>query len=176
MAFEGYRLEDAEVVLVSYGISSRIARSAVDVARKEGHQGRALPAHHPLSPSRRSRIRRAGGEGLQVHLRRDEQRPDAGRHPAGTVAAEPCGPCLPLRRKPDRARTRSWRRSGRWHEMAAEEKIMGGHPGTVRRISRERAALRRRQRTTVPAAATEYCTSSSARRWPTWGSRTAAWS
>ncbi len=34
--WEGYRLEDADVVLVSYGISSRIARSAVDSARKEG--------------------------------------------------------------------------------------------------------------------------------------------
>lgn len=32
----GYRLEDAAIVLVSYGISSRIARSAVDAARKEG--------------------------------------------------------------------------------------------------------------------------------------------
>jgi 2-oxoisovalerate ferredoxin oxidoreductase alpha subunit len=35
-AWEGYRLDDARVVLVSYGISSRIARSAVDAARKEG--------------------------------------------------------------------------------------------------------------------------------------------
>jgi 2-oxoisovalerate ferredoxin oxidoreductase alpha subunit len=34
--WDGYRLEDADVVLVSYGISSRIARSAVDRARKEG--------------------------------------------------------------------------------------------------------------------------------------------
>jgi 2-oxoisovalerate ferredoxin oxidoreductase alpha subunit len=34
--WEGYQLEDAKIVLVSYGISSRIARSAVDVARKEG--------------------------------------------------------------------------------------------------------------------------------------------
>ena len=34
--WDGYRLEDANVVLVSYGISSRIARSAVDRARKEG--------------------------------------------------------------------------------------------------------------------------------------------
>ena len=34
--WDGYRLEDADVVLVSYGISSRIARSAVDSARKEG--------------------------------------------------------------------------------------------------------------------------------------------
>jgi 2-oxoisovalerate ferredoxin oxidoreductase alpha subunit len=36
VSWEGYRLEDANVVLVSYGISSRIARSAVDAARKEG--------------------------------------------------------------------------------------------------------------------------------------------
>jgi 2-oxoisovalerate ferredoxin oxidoreductase alpha subunit len=35
-AYEGYRLDDADVVLVAYGISSRIARSAVDAARKEG--------------------------------------------------------------------------------------------------------------------------------------------
>ena len=34
--WDGYRLEDADVVLVSYGISSRIARSAVYRARKEG--------------------------------------------------------------------------------------------------------------------------------------------
>ena len=47
--WDGYRLEDADVVLVSYGISSRIARSAVDSARTEGNSGRALPAHNPLS-------------------------------------------------------------------------------------------------------------------------------
>jgi len=35
-AFDSYRLEDAEIVLFSYGISSRIARSAVDEARAEG--------------------------------------------------------------------------------------------------------------------------------------------
>ncbi len=34
--FEGHRLADANIVLVSYGISSRIARSAVDMARKNG--------------------------------------------------------------------------------------------------------------------------------------------
>lgn len=36
VAWDGYKLVDAEVVLVSYGISSRIARSAVEAARKEG--------------------------------------------------------------------------------------------------------------------------------------------
>ncbi len=34
--YESYRTDDADVVLVSYGISSRIARSAVDAARREG--------------------------------------------------------------------------------------------------------------------------------------------
>lgn len=34
--FEEYQLEDAEIVLVSYGISSRIARSAVDKSREKG--------------------------------------------------------------------------------------------------------------------------------------------
>jgi 2-oxoisovalerate ferredoxin oxidoreductase alpha subunit len=34
--FEEYRTEDADVILVSYGISSRITNSAVDAARKEG--------------------------------------------------------------------------------------------------------------------------------------------
>lgn len=33
---EAYRLEDADVALVAYGIISRIAQGAVDVARKEG--------------------------------------------------------------------------------------------------------------------------------------------
>jgi 2-oxoisovalerate ferredoxin oxidoreductase alpha subunit len=34
--YEGYELENAEIILVSYGISSRIARSAVEIARNEG--------------------------------------------------------------------------------------------------------------------------------------------
>jgi 2-oxoisovalerate ferredoxin oxidoreductase alpha subunit len=34
--YEEYMVEDAEIVLVSYGISSRTARSAVDAAREEG--------------------------------------------------------------------------------------------------------------------------------------------
>ena len=34
--WEEYQLEDAEIILTAYGISGRIARSAVDVLRKEG--------------------------------------------------------------------------------------------------------------------------------------------
>jgi 2-oxoisovalerate ferredoxin oxidoreductase alpha subunit len=36
VAYAGYRLDDAEIILVSFGISSRIARSAVDRARDRG--------------------------------------------------------------------------------------------------------------------------------------------
>jgi 2-oxoisovalerate ferredoxin oxidoreductase alpha subunit len=36
VAFEEYRIEDAEIILVAYGISSRIARSTVDSARERG--------------------------------------------------------------------------------------------------------------------------------------------
>lgn len=34
--YEEYQMEDADIILVAYGISSRIARSAVEQARKEG--------------------------------------------------------------------------------------------------------------------------------------------
>jgi 2-oxoisovalerate ferredoxin oxidoreductase alpha subunit len=34
--FEAYQMEDAEIILVAYGISSRIARAAVELARAEG--------------------------------------------------------------------------------------------------------------------------------------------
>jgi 2-oxoisovalerate ferredoxin oxidoreductase alpha subunit len=34
--FEEYMMDDADIILVSYGISSRIAKSAVDQARKDG--------------------------------------------------------------------------------------------------------------------------------------------
>ncbi|HML06071.1 MAG TPA: 3-methyl-2-oxobutanoate dehydrogenase subunit VorB [Methanobacterium sp.] len=34
--FEEYMAKDAEIILIAYGISSRIARSAVDLARQEG--------------------------------------------------------------------------------------------------------------------------------------------
>lgn len=34
--FEGKKIEDAEIVIVAYGISSRLARTAIDLARKKG--------------------------------------------------------------------------------------------------------------------------------------------
>ena len=42
-------LEDAEVVVVSYGITSRVAQRAIDMARAAGMQGRQVPPHFRLA-------------------------------------------------------------------------------------------------------------------------------
>ena len=41
--------EDADYVLVAYGTTARIARTAMRKLRGQGHQGRADPAHHPVA-------------------------------------------------------------------------------------------------------------------------------
>ena len=50
-------LEDAEVVVVSYGITSRVAQRAIELARAEGREGRQVPPDHRpgRSPSSASR-------------------------------------------------------------------------------------------------------------------------
>ena len=49
--FEGYYLEDADIVLVSYGISSRISKSAIDVARRKGIKAGLLRPKKTLAVS-----------------------------------------------------------------------------------------------------------------------------
>ena len=46
--YETYMAEDADILLVGYGIVSRVLRSAVDQARAQRAEGRALPSHHPV--------------------------------------------------------------------------------------------------------------------------------
>jgi len=92
--FEGYRLDDADVILVSYGISSRIARSAVDAARKEGIKAGLFRPISPLAfPGQRAALlcRKRG----KAHLRGDERRPDERGHPPGQRLPH-CGAGLPL--------------------------------------------------------------------------------
>ena len=48
------QVEDADVVVVSYGISSRVAERAIRMARGHEHQGRPFPHDHRLAVSRRS--------------------------------------------------------------------------------------------------------------------------
>ena len=76
--WEGYKLEDADVVLVSYGISSRIARSAVDAARKEGIKA-GLFRPITLFPFPEKEIRRlaeAGCKFISVEMSNGQMRED----------------------------------------------------------------------------------------------------
>ncbi len=76
--WDGYRLEDADVVLVSYGISSRIARSAVDSARKEGIRA-GLFRPITLYPFPRDEIRRLADRGskfISVEMSNGQMRED----------------------------------------------------------------------------------------------------
>ena len=61
--FEEYHVEDAEIILVSYGISSRIARSAVDKSREKGIKvGLLRPI--TLSPFPSDRIKELADKGV----------------------------------------------------------------------------------------------------------------
>ena len=76
--WEGYKLEDADVVLVSYGISSRIARSAVDAARKEGIKA-GLFRPITLFPFPEKEIRRlaeAGCKFISIEMSNGQMRED----------------------------------------------------------------------------------------------------
>lgn len=76
--WDGYRLEDADVILVSYGISSRIARSAVDIARTEGIRA-GLFRPITLYPFPRDEIRRLSERGckfISVEMSNGQMRED----------------------------------------------------------------------------------------------------
>ena len=51
--FEEYQMEDADIIIVSYGISSRIARSAVEKAREIGIKSRIISDQKPFSLSQK---------------------------------------------------------------------------------------------------------------------------
>ena len=46
---EDYCTEDAEILLVGYGIVSRVLRSAVEAGAQAGNQGRTVPADHAVA-------------------------------------------------------------------------------------------------------------------------------
>ena len=79
---EEYRTEDAELIVVGYGIVSRVLRSAVDEARKQGIKvGLFRPITLWPFPSKEllaTALRSGKSSG-----RRTEQRPDGGRCPPG---------------------------------------------------------------------------------------------
>lgn len=62
--YEEYKTDDAEIVLVSYGTSSRLSRSAVDVAREKGIKlGLLRPV--TLFPFPKARIKELADKGVQ---------------------------------------------------------------------------------------------------------------
>ena len=62
--YEEYKIEDAEIVLVSYGTSSRLSRSAVDIAREKGIKlGLLRPV--TLFPFPKMRIKELADKGVQ---------------------------------------------------------------------------------------------------------------
>ena len=50
--YEEDQIDDADVVVVSYGITSRVAQRAIDLAREQGRQGRQVPPDHRLAVPR----------------------------------------------------------------------------------------------------------------------------
>ncbi len=76
--WDGYRLEDADVVLVSYGISSRIARSAVDSVRKEGiRAGLFRPITlYPFPKKEIAKLADKGSKFISVEMSNGQMRDD----------------------------------------------------------------------------------------------------
>ena len=67
---EGKDIEDAELILVAYGISSRLSRTAVDIARKEGFKvGMLRPISlFPFPKERISKLAEKGCEFISVEM------------------------------------------------------------------------------------------------------------
>ena len=64
VVYEEYKTEDADIVLVSYGTSSRLSRSAVDIAREKGIKlGLLRPV--TLFPFPKMRIKELADKGVQ---------------------------------------------------------------------------------------------------------------
>lgn len=77
--FEEYQMEDAEIIMVAYGISSRIARSAVEQVRKEGIKA-GLLRPKTLFPFPEERLREHAQKGecqfISVEMSNGQMRED----------------------------------------------------------------------------------------------------
>jgi 2-oxoisovalerate ferredoxin oxidoreductase alpha subunit len=77
-AFEEYKVDDADVVLVAYGISSRIAKTAVDIARSRGIKtGLYRPITiYPFPDKRLSELARRDCRFISVEMSNGQMRDD----------------------------------------------------------------------------------------------------
>ena len=79
VAYQEYKVEDASIILVSYGISSRICRSAVDLARLEGIKAGLLRpiTLYPFPEERLSRLARENNcKFISVEMSNGQMRED----------------------------------------------------------------------------------------------------
>ncbi|KZX13483.1 3-methyl-2-oxobutanoate dehydrogenase subunit VorB [Methanobrevibacter filiformis] len=76
--YEEYFIEDADIILVSYGISSRLSRTAVDITRKEGLKvGLLRPITLFPFPSERLReLSKKGAKFIAVEMSNGQMRED----------------------------------------------------------------------------------------------------
>ena len=76
--FEEYMVEDADIILVSYGTSSRLSRSAVDVARAEGIKlGLLRPITlFPFPKERIDELSKGGAKFVSVEMSNGQLRED----------------------------------------------------------------------------------------------------
>ena len=112
--FEEERLDDADVVVVSYGITSRVAQRAIDAARAAWAESRQTAAHHRLALPRQ-KDRRTGRAHQGIRCAGTQSRSDGAR-----------------------SRTRRWRKSEnrrriarRWRSSQSRrnpERHRGGKP------------------------------------------------
>ena len=77
--FEKYKTADAEVIVIGYGIVSRILKTAVDRARAQGIKAGLFSPRRSGRSLQGNRIR--GGVGQEFPDGRTEQRPDGRRRP-----------------------------------------------------------------------------------------------
>ena len=84
----GRDCDGADVVVVCYGITSRVAQRAIDMARAKGVEGRQVPADHRLAVPREADSR-TGRQGEGVCRARAEPRADGAR---GRARGRRCWP------------------------------------------------------------------------------------
>ena len=106
--WEEYLMDDAEVCVVSVGITARVAKNAIVAGAQGGHQGRHDPSDHPLSVPQ-GRACEGGREGQELPHGRAEHGPDERGREAGDQLLE-TGQHVQPRRRNDSERGRSARR------------------------------------------------------------------
>ena len=187
---EEWRTDDAEIVLVGYGIVGAHSESRGRRGAGRRPEGGRAAAHHAVSVSQCA-IPAAGGRRARLRGGRDEQRADARRCAAGAERRAACRVLQPHGRqravargsagalcaswRGKRSRRRSWKRRGSpcLTERNAEYEVAHGKATGLLRALRAQEKSCSTRRITVPAAGTASCTRCWRRPSTSWAFRTA---